>query len=816
MAHHQPAAPKPGDDSGANRGGKLRALVERLPLPKSKKARIITAALALVVIGNLFVLGFWLPALVKPEAKRHTSLTTALAALDRNQLLEAKRLATMLRGKNEDSSVRDGALFILGAVASADAAHVSQPEQAAAYKNAAELLSDSKSRGFPGGRESQGWYLLGKSLCLAGEFEASRQPLEEASKFNPPFKNDLFELLAIANSNGPDADLATARKSSDRYLKELELSSDELGAAELVAADISMKLGDGVACREALARISANSASGPAGAILSANLLMREGRVLLAATDAQEKTDAAKRKFEQAIAQLNAVQRMGAMTEAQSLKAKYLTGICRLEMGQDAAALDKFAEVRRLSPKSDESIAAILQAADGLLKQGRQTDAMALYKQLAKSIGDPAGFKNAYLPIEEVRRRMLAAYEQNLRASKFDEAAELARLMQPLFPDDRGVELRAELLRSTAKYYLSQAGGSGDQRGDLETKARATFRQAGVSFARLAELQAASRAYTDDLWNAADCAMQGHDYKHAVSWLDLYLKNESRRRRATALVMLGESQLALGETDKGVATLDDCIAQFPTDPASYQARLLAAKGYIEKGDSAKAEELLRVNLEGGTLAPQSPEWRDSLFALGFLLEREGKYSEAITRLDDAMARYPSAPQAIEARYLTADAFRHLARDTDAKLRSEKIESLRNALAKQFTEYLNAAVIRYEQLQNFLTQREQQNETGPNDRAILRNTYFGLATALFDLGRFNDAISVYSRVVNQYRNQPEALDALVQIANCWNRLDRPFEARGAIAQAKATLNRLDKQADFKLTTNYSRDEWTSLLDQMAKL
>jgi TolA-binding protein len=816
MAHHQQAAPKPGDDSGADRGGKLRALVGRLPLPKSKRARMLVAALALVVIGNLFALMFWLPALVKPEAKRHTSLVTALSALDRNQMLEAKRLATMLRGKNEDSSVRDGALFVLGAVAAAEATNAPQPEQAAAYKKAAEQLSESKARGFPEGRESQGWYLLGKSLCLAGDFAASRVPLEEANKFNPPFKNDLFELLATANSNGPDADLAAARKFSERYLKEPELSSDQRDAAELVAADIAMKLGEGAACREALAKIPATSASAPAGTLLSANLLMREGRALLTAPNAQEQADAAKRKFEQGIAQLNAIQRMGATTEAQSLKAKYLTGICRLEMGQDAAALDKFAEVRRLSPKSDESVAAIMQAADGLLKQGRQSDAMALYKQLTKSIGDPAGYKNAYLPIEEVRRRMLAAYEQSLRASKFDEAAELARLMQPLFPDDRGVEVRAELLRSTAKYYMSQAAASSEQHNELDAKARATFRQAGVTFARLAELQAASRAYTDDLWNAADCAVQGHDYKHAVSWLDLYLKNESRRRRATAFVMLGESQLALGETDKGVATLDEGIALFPTDPASYQARLLAAKGYIEKGDSAKAEGLLLANLEGGTLAPQSPEWRDSLFALGFLLEREGKYPEAIARLEDATARYPSAPQAIEARYLTADAFRHLAREADTKLQSEKIENLRNALKKQFTDYLNAAVMRYEQLQNLLTQREQQNENPPSDRAILRNTYFGLAAALFDLGRFHDAISVYSKIVNQYRNQPESLDALVRIATCWRRLDHSFEANGAIAQAKATLNRLDKQTDFKLTTNYSRDEWTSLLDQMAKL
>ena len=86
----------------------------------------------------------------------------------------------------------------------------------------------------------------------------------------------------------------------------------------------------------------------------------------------------------------------------------------------------------------------------------------------------------------------------------------------------------------------------------------------------------------------------------------------------------------------------------------------------------------------------------------------------------------------------------------------------------------------------------------------------------DLNRLDDAIRVYSAITNLYRNEPEVLEALVQTANCYRKLDRLPEARGAIEQAKNTLNRLSKNTDFTLTTNYSRAEWRQMLDRLATL
>ena len=214
------------------------------------------------------------------------------------------------------------------------------------------------------------------------------------------------------------------------------------------------------------------------------------------------------------------------------------------------------------------------------------------------------------------------------------------------------------------------------------------------------------RTYSDDLWSAAECSAQGHDYQHVTKTLQTYLKNELRRRRASALRTLGEAQLALGESDQAHSALQECIDRYPTDPASFQARWLLAKAFEEKGDFAKAEPLLRTNLEGGFLNPRSTEWRDSLFALAKLLAGDGRYQEAIPRLEEAVARYPNAAQAVEAKYLAAECYRRLGLRAQQQLADDTIEASRTLHQKQMQENLAAAIDRFQQLVTTLSRKNQ--------------------------------------------------------------------------------------------------------------
>ena len=81
-------------------------------------------------------------------------------------------------------------------------------------------------------------------------------------------------------------------------------------------------------------------------------------------------------------------------------------------------------------------------------------------------------------------------------------------------------------------------------------------------------------------------------------------------------------------------------------------------------------------------------------------------------------------------------------------------------------------------------------------AMLRNCYMLEGAVLFDLGRYKDAIEAYSNVSSLYPNDPFVLETFVQIANCWRRLDRPDNARGAVQQAQIALERLPAECRFR--------------------
>jgi TolA-binding protein len=87
--------------------------------------------------------------------------------------------------------------------------------------------------------------------------------------------------------------------------------------------------------------------------------------------------------------------------------------------------------------------------------------------------------------------------------------------------------------------------------------------------------------------------------------------------------------------------------------------------------------------------------------------------------------------------------------------------------------------------------------------------------LFDLERYEDAIKAYSNVSSLYPNEPFVLETFVQIAHCWQRLDRADKARGAVEQAQQVLERLPSSADFVATTAFNREEWRSMLNNMSQ-
>jgi tetratricopeptide (TPR) repeat protein len=113
-------------------------------------------------------------------------------------------------------------------------------------------------------------------------------------------------------------------------------------------------------------------------------------------------------------------------------------------------------------------------------------------------------------------------------------------------------------------------------------------------------------------------------------------------------------------------------------------------------------------------------------------------------------------------------------------------------------------------------RQERSPLPQDEKLILRNASFGRGAVLFQLGRYEQAADAYLAAITRYQDAPEVLDAYVQLAACYRRLERPLDAHGVLLQAKAVLKLLNPEADFTQTTNYSRAEWTQLLDSLSAL
>ena len=82
--------------------------------------------------------------------------------------------------------------------------------------------------------------------------------------------------------------------------------------------------------------------------------------------------------------------------------------------------------------------------------------------------------------------------------------------------------------------------------------------------------------------------------------------------------------------------------------------------------------------------------------------------------------------------------------------------------------------------------------------------------------YEAAIAAYSSSAGRYQHEPDSLNAYVQIANCYERLQKPAEALSTLAQAQLILKQLPESAFTIEPSAMSRDDWQHWLDWAMKL
>ncbi len=682
----------------------------------------------------------------RAAAVEPVALEQVLEAFDQGTYVEARNLAKRLEKQGalamEDLGVP---AFVLGASVALEADDTWSKDKTQRYLLASRYLEQARDLGFPVGRRAEGLFLLGKSLYFSGQIPASRLALLDALKVDKNRKTEIHRLLAGAYLNDANPKLQEALQQNTLYMADRSLPIRLRHDGLLQRARILLQMERVAECLATLDKIPSDAGNRAEAIVIRGRVLMHEARTLKDKPDATaEDQRRAEEKYRAALKSLKSAQSRDTLSTQASSKAMYLTGLCYLEMGGQftRAALDQFALTQKMYADTPEGLAAGLQEAE-LYRQllGRSADALAAYRRTLSAVTDPENFSNPWITLDELRSRMSQAYQYYLQTQRFEISLQLTRHFFPLFSRTRTLAMTAEVHQTWGRFLMDQADQEPPNKAQpLRHQGRIQFQQAGHVYLRLAKLLTTTRRYPDQLWNSASAYFTGQNYRSAARVLSDYLQNESRRRRPQALVRLGEARLALDEVDEALEDFRQCVEFFPRDAASFRARLLAARAYLEKGETQQAEGMLQENLNGEGMTPASKEWRNSLFALGELYHVQHRFQDAILSLEQAVTRYPEDPQALQARYLVADSYRQAASEAQEKLRNDLIGSTQITHTQKIQEGFQQALEGYQEIQQMLGRRQETRALLPLEQSILRNCYFSVGDIHFDLEQYDAAIA----------------------------------------------------------------------------
>jgi tetratricopeptide (TPR) repeat protein len=757
------------------------------------------------------------------------SLEAALRALDERRFEEARSTVNrMLKSSRLPRSHYGGPLYVLGAIKSYDAENHSAPDKRRTeYLVASRYLQEANAYGFPADRELHGLYLLGRSLVESSQFEEGIRVLDELSS-NHRSSNDAIVLEAhrlLSNTCllMPYPLPEKALQHTDALLQDTRLTDAQRTDTLLHRAACLSRLARFDEARQAVAAIAGSTSRQADAALALGKIELDEINLMLERVAVQERKtllDASATRVAAAIGHLQRAASLDASNGQIARQSSYHLGRGFALEGQAAAAIKQFAQTRQQYGDSFEGLAATLAEADLLRKERNFEDAVSGYGRVLESFTSAADYRSVVMSLPELRKRFMAALKGLVEQQRFADALALLEQFPPLFSRPEQLELRGDTYERWGNVRLAEQHLEDHEKAAAaRTDGLRHLRAAGLAFEQLALLRYGTRFYTLDLWHSANDYFRGHSFSRAAPLLRKYLDNEAELRNAEALLRLGQVYLALGRLPESIAAFEECIEFHPIDSFSYQARIDCAKAHWKNGDMDQAEQLLRDNISGSLLTPESKEWKDSYFQLGILLHEVGRHEEAIDVLEQAMQRYPQDPQRLLAQFIVGESYRNWAQQFSEQARDARTASDRDKSRSAVTERLNIALGHFEEVQRAITLKTHDIHGEPLLGAMLRNCYMLEGTILFDLGtydpnKYKEAIEAYSNVASLYPDEPFVLETFVQIANCWRRLNQNDKARGSIRQAQIALDRLPPEANFASATALNREEWRMMLADMS--
>ncbi len=799
---------------------------------------------ALVVFGVVFAV---LASAPSNEADRQ--LDTALKLLDQGRWDLADRIARDLSAGEQITPERNPVYrFVRGA------AGVLRTEGKMELAGSRKILWDSiddlaeaHKLGFPIGYKGKGAYFLGYCYFHTFDWDKAIQVLPEAIDAWPQRRSDAYEMLVQASLKKQPAAIEEAKQQLAKWSSIAGMSDSENNRARLLQAHVATVENDWPECERILKTIPAESQE-------SFEAIVMQGFNSFNQADhiAQSSSATADENFQQAIERLQSAVSNPDTPAHLRRQATFLIGRALRQLKRLDEALSLFSTARQLNPHSPEAIAAAVEEAEIEIIKGKYQNATEIGRHISVNVGDLKLYDQRWMPITELRSRLLELGRQLQAAKNFELTIRLCGYIAAVLPKPDLVRLEAETYEQWAdelnSFATNQTETTASQQGQgVSAQARSKYSLAGRQFHELATLELTSPQYPELIWQAIECYRKAEQPDTANQLLPEYLLSEKDSERPRGYLALAENLLNSARYSEALPHLRKCLDDHAGHPSIYEARLLTSRVYNELDRIDEASDLLLSNLYDGNLHPESAIWRDSLFELGFTLCRQGErlcmeahtmnsnqaaekldklkrghdvLLSATKRQDEAVNRYGEDPRSASTLYSMGNAFSQAATYPKEMLvlMPQLSDSEKRALHQQQRILLDSALNSYVKLRENLIRSQEQAELSPTSLSLLRNGFFGEADTLFELKRYEEAIQAYRNVGNRFMNQPESLEALVQISQCYRQLGQPEQAKRILTQAEQVLGRIPAEQDprFAQVTRSTRDQWPGLLGWLKQM
>jgi tetratricopeptide (TPR) repeat protein len=482
-------------------------------------------------------------------------------------------------------------------------------------------------------------------------------------------------------------------------------------------------------------------------------------------------------------------------------------------------ALSFFDDVLTSHPNGPYATASQLGLAEALAQLQRFDEALVYYRKVLDKIGSSPATGLIDLPavISSLTVRSRLQYEDG----HDDSALDFLQLASDLV-DRRDVPARllylgdlAAMKRSLAQRRRLEARASGDAEAEavLAARSRELFLAAADDFMALAHLDTAdANSVSEALWQAAVMYDDGGNRRKTAALLEDFLISRSNSSLIPlVLFRLGQAYQADGNLLTAVERYQQVIRDHTRTAPAQDAIIPLASCFMMLGpeylDEAE-QTLLHVVDDVGQQAmftPQSLIYRHALFTLGELYSRQGRYEEAIERLDEALQRYPDDSRRSLATFQLADAYRQ----SGVVLAAAAAEAESVVRRQEMLRLKNSRLVHAEGLFAQVIDLGTEGGRGPAsdiEKLQLMLSYSYRADSAFDRRNFEVALNRYQEVIRAYPEEPIALSAYAQVISCLESLGRVDDIGPALRRAQYLVSRIDAQRYDRDLYSRGPEDW----------